>query len=61
MFFLYPYIKKVKGGGGEVGLIQEWWLFDILAFKVGTFFWGSYSNCLKCGKVNIKVLYMIQA
>ena len=40
MFFLYPYIKKVKGGGGEVGLIQEWCLFDILAFKVGTFFWG---------------------
>ena len=32
MFFLYPYIKKVKwggGGGGEgVGLIQEWCLFE---------------------------------
>ena len=47
MFFLYPYIKKVNGGGeeserggGKVGLIQEWCLFDILAFKVGTFFWG---------------------
>ena len=39
MFFLYAYIKKVKGGG-KVGLIQEWSLFDILAFKVGTFFWG---------------------
>ena len=52
-----------------MGLIQEWRLFDILAFKVGTFFWGaeatyyrvSYSNCLKCGKVNIKVLYSIYA
>ena len=43
MFFLYPYIKKVNGGGGgKVGLIQEWCLFDILAFKVGTFFWGSH-------------------
>ena len=41
MFFLCPYIKKVKGaGGGKVGLIQEWRLFDVLAFKVGTFFWG---------------------
>ena len=41
MFFLYPYIKKVNGGGGgKVGLIQGWRLFDILAFKVGTFFWG---------------------
>ena len=42
MLFLCPYIKKVKGagGGGKVGLIQEWHLFDILAFKVGTFFWG---------------------
>ena len=40
MFFLYAYIKKVKGGGGKVGLIQEWGLFDILAFKVGTFFWS---------------------
>ena len=40
MFTLYPYIKKVKGGrgGGKVGLIQEWRLFDIMAFKVGTFF-----------------------
>ena len=31
MFFLYPYIKKVKWGGGgeeEVGLIQEWCLFE---------------------------------
>ena len=40
MFFLYPYIKKVKGGEGKVGLIQQWRLFDVLAFKVGTFFWG---------------------
>ena len=41
MFFLCPYIKKVKGawGGGKVGLIQEWRLFDVLAFKVGTLFW----------------------
>ena len=30
MFFLYAYIKKVTGGGGKVGLIQEWGLFDIL-------------------------------
>ena len=42
MFFLYAYIKKVIGGVGvgKVGLIQEWSLFDIMAFKVGTFFWG---------------------
>ena len=38
MFFLYPYIKKVNGGRGKVGLVQEWRLFDIMAFKVGTFF-----------------------
>ena len=40
MFFLYPYIKKVNEGGGKVGLVQEWRLFDVMAFKVGTFFWG---------------------
>ena len=40
MFFLYPYIKKMKGE--KVGLIQEWRLFDILAFKVGTFFGGGH-------------------
>ena len=40
MFFLYPYIKKVNGGWGKVGLVQEWRLFDIMAFKVGTFFGG---------------------
>ena len=40
MFFLYPYIKKMKGK--KVGLIQEWHLFDILAFKVGSFFGGGH-------------------
>ena len=37
MFSCIPTSRKLRGGG-KVGLIQEWCLFDILAFKVGTFF-----------------------
>ena len=45
-FSCTPTLRKWRGG--KVGLIQEGHLFDILAFEVGTFFWGSWGRLLVC-------------